>query len=169
MVGDLSIERSARRHISKHIAKTITNRERWLPLSVSVAVIPVICAFDVHIAETSGDGAEIILASAVTFAAIEAGFTSTAMSVLIVSDAPIVRQLKKSDKYRGDLKSYLATALGSAMALVLLSLLMLLLDAKGQELTAVWCSFVVLCIAYLTRLGVVMLRILNQTSSGRTD
>ena len=166
MVGDLGIEHGARKYISRLVAKGIANRERWLPLLVSVAVFPVTLAFELHIAGTSAERAEIILASAVTFAAIAAGFTSTAMSVLIVSDAPIVTQLKRSDKYRWDLRSYLATALLSAMALVVLSLLMLLLDATGQEFTALWCSVLVACIAYLSRLGVVMLRILEQSRSG---
>ena len=166
MVGDLGIEHGARRHISRYVAKKVTNRERWLPGVVSVAVVLITVAFDLRIADTSESRADIILSSAVTFAAIAAGFTSTSMSVWIVSDAPIVVRLKKLDRYLGDLKSYLAAALVSAMALVVLSLLMLLLDATGREFTALWCGVLVLCIAYLWRVGVLMLRILGQSRNG---
>ena len=108
--------------------------------------------FNVSIAECADTESGILLASAISFAAIVVGFTSTSVSVLILSNHPIVEQLKVSEFQSRHTYKYIVHTVASALVLVVVSVVMLLLDRKGQIETAIWCFIFVLCLSFIWRL-----------------
>ena len=130
----------------------IEKREIIYPSLFATVAGFTVLLFNVSIAETADTGSEILLASAISFAAIVVGFTSTSVSVLILSNHPIVEQLKVSEFQSRYTYKYIVHTVASALVLVVVSVAMLLLDRKDRIETAIWCFVFVLCLSFVWRL-----------------
>ena len=130
----------------------IEQREIIYPSLLATVAGFTVLFFNVSIAETADTGSEILLSSAISFAAIVVGFTSTSVSVLILSNHPIVKQLRVSEFQSRHTYKYIVHTVASALVLVVVSVAMLLLDCKGRIETAIWCFVFVLCLSFIWRL-----------------
>ena len=106
-----------------------------------------------------GQYTRALLSSAVTFAAITAGFTASAMSILIVSEKSAVQKIKSLPGYQHELKQMLSASFFMAAVVAVFSMMLLLTRCASPVLTSIWCATVLACIVCVAVLGKVMLSI----------
>ena len=114
---------------------------------------------DLPFTPDEGQYTRALLSSAVTFSAITAGFTASAMSILIVSHRGAVQKIRSLPRYQYELKQMLSASFFMATAVAVFSMVILLTRCGSPVLTSAWCATVLACIVCVAVLGKVMLSI----------